>query len=46
MLWLIGCLIVLVCTLILIGGLAWGAGRINRNEPTDSKAELEPSAQA
>jgi hypothetical protein len=44
-LWLIGCLVVLVCTLILIGGLAWGAGRINNAEPTASKREFEPSAQ-
>jgi hypothetical protein len=45
-LWTIGGLIVLVCTLIMIGGLTWGAGRINRREPTDSKTELQPSAQA
>jgi hypothetical protein len=45
-LWLIGCLIVLTCTLILIGGLTWGAGRINRNEPSGSQAELQPTAQA
>ena len=45
-LWLVGCLIVLGCTLILIAGLTWGAGRINRSEPTESKAELQPSAQA
>jgi hypothetical protein len=45
-LWLIGCLVVLVCTLILIGGLSWGAGRINRAEPTPVEPELEPSAQA
>jgi hypothetical protein len=45
-LWLIGCLVVLVCTLILIGGLSWGAGRLNRAEPTPAKPELEPSAQA
>jgi hypothetical protein len=45
-LWLIGCLIVLTCTLILIGGLTWGAGRINRNEPSGSQAELHPTAQA
>jgi hypothetical protein len=45
-LWLVGCLVVLVCTLVLIAGLTWGAGRINKNEPTDSKAELQPSAQA
>lgn len=45
-LWLIGCLVVLGCTLILIAGLTWGAGRINRSEPTQSKADLQPSAQA
>jgi hypothetical protein len=45
-LWLIGCLVVLVCTLVLIAGLTWGAGRINKSEPTDSRTELQPSAQA
>ncbi|RDH74354.1 hypothetical protein DVS77_32155 [Mycolicibacterium moriokaense] len=45
-LWTIGCLVVLVCTLLLIAGLTWGAGRINRSQPTDSKTELEPSTQA
>jgi hypothetical protein len=45
-LWFIGCLVVLVCTLIMIGGLTWGAGRINRAQPTDAKTELQPSAQA
>ena len=45
-LWLVGCLIVLVCTLILIGGLTWGAGRINRTEASGSETELQPSAQA
>jgi hypothetical protein len=45
-LWTGGCLIVLVCTLIMIGGLTWGARRINRREPTDIKTELQPSAQA
>jgi hypothetical protein len=45
-LWLIGCLVVLVCTMILIAGLTWGAGRINKSEPTGSRTELEPSAQA
>ncbi len=45
-LWTVGCLVVLVCTLIMIGGLTWGAGRINRSQPTDTKAELQPSAQA
>ena len=32
--------------LIMIGGLTWGAGRINRAQPTDTKTELQPSAQA
>jgi hypothetical protein len=45
-LWLIGCLVVLVCTLTLIAGLSWGAGRLNKAEPTKTKAEFEPSAQA
>jgi hypothetical protein len=45
-LWAIGGLVVLFCTLVLIGALAWGAGRINRSEPSGSKAELQPSAQA
>jgi hypothetical protein len=45
-LWTGGCVIVLVCTLIMIGGLTWGAGRINRREPTGTKTELQPSAQA
>jgi hypothetical protein len=45
-LWLIGCLVVLVCTLAMIAGITWGGGRINKSEPTDSKTELQPSAQA
>lgn len=45
-LWLIGCLIVLFCTLAMVSGIAWGAGRINNSEPSGSKAEFEPSAQA
>ena len=45
-LWLVGCLVVLFCTLVLIGGLSWGAGRLNRAEPTGAKPELQPSAQA
>ena len=45
-LWLVGCIVVLVCTLTLIGGLSWGAGRLNKVEPTRSPNELEPSAQA
>jgi hypothetical protein len=45
-LWTIGGLVVLACTLVLIGGLSWGAGRINRSEASGSKAELQPTAQA
>jgi hypothetical protein len=45
-LWTIGGLVVLVCTLVLIGGLTWGAGRINRSEASGSEAELQPTAQA
>jgi hypothetical protein len=45
-LWTVGCLLVLFCTLALIAGLSWGAGRINRSEPSGSKAELQPTAQA
>ncbi len=45
-LWLIGCLVVLACTLIMIAGVTWGAGRIDNSEPSGSEAELQPSAQA
>jgi hypothetical protein len=45
-LWTIGCLVVLACTLVMLGGISWGAGRINRSEPSGSKAELQPTAQA
>jgi hypothetical protein len=45
-LWTISGLVVLICTLILIGGLSWGAGRINRSEASGTKAELQPTAQA
>ena len=45
-LWLIGCLVVLVCTLAMIAGITWGAGRINNSEPHASEAELQPTAQA
>ena len=45
-LWLIGCLVVLFCTLAMIAGIAWGAGRINNSEPSGSEAELQPFAQA
>lgn len=45
-LWLIGCLVVLVCTLAMVAGITWGGGRINNCEPSGSEAELQPSAQA
>jgi hypothetical protein len=45
-LWTIGGLVVLFCTLALIAGLSWGAGRINRIEASGSRAELQPTAQA
>jgi hypothetical protein len=45
-LWTIGGVVVLFCTLVLIGGLSWGAGRINRSEASGTKAELQPTAQA
>jgi hypothetical protein len=45
-LWLIGCIVVLVCTLAMIAGVSWGGGRINKNEPSGSEMKLEPSAQA
>jgi hypothetical protein len=45
-LWTIGGLVVLFCTLVLIGGLSWGAGRINRAEAAGSRAELQPTEQA
>lgn len=45
-LWLIGCLVVLLCTLAMVAGLTWGGGRINNSEPSGSDAELRPSAQA
>lgn len=42
--WIIGCLIVLAGTLMMIAGLTWGAGRLNKNEPTESKTQSEPTA--
>ncbi|KMO73097.1 hypothetical protein BST22_17495 [Mycolicibacterium chubuense] len=45
-LWLIGCLIVLVCTLAMIAGISWGGGRINQSESSGSEAEFEPSGQS
>jgi hypothetical protein len=42
-LYTVGAVVVLVCTLILIAALAWGAGRINSTEtPTGSEAEPRP----
>jgi hypothetical protein len=35
-----------VCTLAMIAGVSWGGGRINKNEPSGSEVQLEPSAQA
>jgi hypothetical protein len=46
-LWTVGCLIVLACSLILIAGLTWGAGRINDSEnPIDAEAEDRPKVGA
>jgi hypothetical protein len=46
-LWFAGCLIVLVCTLIVVAGLTWGAGRINNSEfETGAEVEDRPKAQA
>ncbi|OBI82394.1 hypothetical protein [Mycobacterium sp. E740] len=45
-LWLIGCLVVLVCSLAMVAGVSWGGGRINRSEPTGRETELQPTAQA
>jgi hypothetical protein len=45
-LWTIGGLVVLFCTLVLIGGLSWGAGLINRSEAAGNRTELQPTAQA
>ncbi len=46
-LWTIGCLVVLVCTLIVVTGLTWGAGRINDTEtPKGAETEHRPTVQA
>ncbi|MBV8928472.1 MAG: hypothetical protein JO152_05040, partial [Mycobacteriaceae bacterium] len=46
-LWTGACLVVLVCTLILVAALTWGAGRINNTEtPTGSEPETRPRVQA
>lgn len=46
-LWTASCLVVLVCSLLLIAGMTWGAGRINNSE-TELPAEVEdrPTVQA
>jgi hypothetical protein len=46
-LYLVGSLIVLVCTLIMLAGITWGAGRINNSE-SEEPAEVEdrPTVQA
>ena len=41
-LWLIGCLVVLVCTLAMIAGITWGGGRINNSEPTGATRNCSP----
>ena len=47
LLWTVGCLVVLACTLILIAALTWGAARINNREPTASDtAQRRPTVQA
>lgn len=45
-LWTVGGLVVLGCTLILIGALTWGAGRLNNREPTATDIEPRPTVQA
>jgi hypothetical protein len=46
-LWTIGCLVVLVCTLIVVAGLTWGGARINNSETQEgAKAERRPTVQA
>ena len=44
-LWLIGCLVVLACTLAMVAGITWGAGRINNSEPRREAENLQPSGQ-
>ena len=39
-LWLIGCLVVLFCTLTMIAGITWGGGRINTDR---AAARARPS---
>ncbi|WP_102145647.1 hypothetical protein [Mycobacterium hubeiense] len=46
-LWTAGCLVVLVCTLILVAALTWGAGRINETEtPIGADVPEGPRVQA
>jgi hypothetical protein len=41
-LWVGGCLIVLVCTLLVVAGLTWGGARINRSEAQGAVREPDP----
>ncbi|GFG62566.1 hypothetical protein MKUB_00560 [Mycobacterium kubicae] len=41
-LWTAGCLVVLICTLLIVTALTWGAGRINNSEPEEG-AKQEPA---
>jgi hypothetical protein len=46
-LYLVGSLVVLVCTLIMLAGITWGAGRINNSESEEpAKVEDRPTVQA
>ena len=45
-LWVVGCLIVLVCTLLVVAGLTWGGARINRSEGREAIVEREPEPKA
>ncbi|MBV9088442.1 MAG: hypothetical protein JO044_00840 [Mycobacteriaceae bacterium] len=46
-LWTIGCLVVLVCTLVVVTGLTWGGGRINDSEtPMGAETEDRPTVRA
>ncbi|MGE2735767.1 hypothetical protein [Mycolicibacterium vaccae] len=44
-LWLIGCLVVLACTLAMVAGITWGGGRINNSAPRREADHLQPSGQ-
>jgi hypothetical protein len=44
-LWLIGCLVVLVCSLAMVAGISWGAGRLDRYKPGAGEPANRPAAQ-